>query len=385
MAQPTIVIEPDLAAHARYLELLAEYLEATELLTPLSHRLAARQLGSDASCRLTVSTTTSSFRSLSGEQRELLMIQVGKRYYELDMTMGELAKELGLTRWQASRLLTDARESRHRAHRDRAARAAQPRHREPPAAPLRPEGGRGGAAAPATRTRACCSTASRRRPRAFIAGLGQVPLIGVSWGRTMSAVAHRLPPFWNEGVEVVLLNGAMNIRSPSIRTNNTAELFARSANGTATLLPVPAILGHAATRVALEQDPTIASVLTLGRRAPVICFGMGGDRPGFGAGAVRLRHRGREQAALQGQGRGRRHSQPLYRRPRARSSMPSSTPRTIGLDLRYCAGARILDRRRGRASRSTPIALACLRARYFNVLVTDEQTARFLLDEAHHG
>ena len=81
----------------------------------------------------------------------------------------------------------------------------------------------------------------------------RLPLIGVSWGRTMSAVAQRLPAFWNEGVEVVLLNGAMNIRSPSTRTNNTAELFARSANGTATLLPVPAILGHAATRVALEQ------------------------------------------------------------------------------------------------------------------------------------
>src|SRR6201999_77373 len=58
-------------------------------------------------------------------------------------------------------------------------------------------------------------------------------------------------------------------------TNNTAELFARSANGAATLLPVPAILGQAATRVALERDPTIASVLELGRRAQVICFGLG--------------------------------------------------------------------------------------------------------------
>ena len=84
----------------------------------------------------------------------------------------------------------------------------------------------------------------------------------------MSAVAKRLPPFWNEGVEVVLLNGAMNIRSPSIRTGHAAELFARSANGAATLLPVPAILGHAATRVALERDPTIASVLALGLSTP---------------------------------------------------------------------------------------------------------------------
>ena len=50
------------------------------------------------------------FRSLSIEQRELLMIQAAKRYYDLDMTIGELARELGLTRWQARRLLNDARD-----------------------------------------------------------------------------------------------------------------------------------------------------------------------------------------------------------------------------------------------------------------------------------
>ena len=44
------------------------------------------------------------FRSLSIEQRELLMIQAAKRYYDLDMTIGELARELGLTRWQARHL-----------------------------------------------------------------------------------------------------------------------------------------------------------------------------------------------------------------------------------------------------------------------------------------
>ena len=48
------------------------------------------------------------------------MIQAAKRYYELNMTIGELAEELGLTRWQARRLLNEARECGHRAHRDRA-------------------------------------------------------------------------------------------------------------------------------------------------------------------------------------------------------------------------------------------------------------------------
>ncbi|GLS21790.1 sugar kinase [Labrys miyagiensis] len=48
VTQPTTLIEPDLAAHARYGELLQDYLEATELLAPLSRRLATRQLGGAA-------------------------------------------------------------------------------------------------------------------------------------------------------------------------------------------------------------------------------------------------------------------------------------------------------------------------------------------------
>lgn len=46
VTQPAIIIEPDRAAHARYGDLLSDYLEATELLAPLSRRLATRQLRS---------------------------------------------------------------------------------------------------------------------------------------------------------------------------------------------------------------------------------------------------------------------------------------------------------------------------------------------------
>ncbi|MBV8796082.1 MAG: sugar-binding transcriptional regulator, partial [Hyphomicrobiales bacterium] len=215
------------------------------------------------------------FRSLSIEQRELLMIRAAKSYYDLNMTIGEVAEELGLTRWQARRLLNEARESgivrieivprtaRSPDIESRLQRRFDLREAVVVREPLDDD------------DEALALDSVAQAAAQFIASLGPMPLIGVSWGRTMSAVARRLPPLWNEGVEVVLLNGAMNIRAPSARTNNTAELFARSANGAATLLPVPAILGHAATRVALEQDPTIASVLALGRRAPVICFGMG--------------------------------------------------------------------------------------------------------------
>ena len=44
------------------------------------------------------------------EQRELLTVQAAKAYYDLDQTMGDIAKTLGLTRWQVARLLKEARE-----------------------------------------------------------------------------------------------------------------------------------------------------------------------------------------------------------------------------------------------------------------------------------
>ena len=200
------------------------------------------------------------FRSLSIEQRESLMIQAAKRYYDLNMTIGELAEELGLTRWQARRLLNDAREC------GIVRIEIVPRTARSPDLESRLQQRFGLREAVIVREQmdddeALALDGVAQAAAQFVASLGPMPLIGVSWGRTMSAVARRLPPLWNEGVEVVLLNGAMNIRSPSARTNNTAELFARSANGAATLLPVPAILGQAATRVALERDPTIASIL----------------------------------------------------------------------------------------------------------------------------
>ena len=318
------------------------------------------------------------FRGLSAEQRELLMIQAAKRYYGLDMTIGDLAKEMGLTRWQARRLLDEAREAGivrieivPRAARSPDLESRLQRRSALKEAVVVPPSGDDD-------DEALMLDGVAQAAAKFIAALGAVPLIGVSWGRSMSAVARRLPPFWNEGVEVVLLNGAMNIRSPSIRTNNTAELFARSANGTATLLPVPAVLGHAATRVALERDPTIASVLALGRRAPVICFGMGSMAPDsvlLQSGFVTAE----EQAELRAKGA---VGDILSRYIDADGAIvdESFEARTIGLELRHCVDREFsIGVAAGEAKHA--IARACLRAGYVNVLVTDERTALFLLDE----
>ncbi|MDO9416742.1 sugar-binding transcriptional regulator [Pararhizobium sp.] len=315
-------------------------------------------------------------RNLSAEQREQLMIQVAKRYYQLDMTMGDLAAELGLTRWQASKLLSDARET------------GLVRIEIVPHTPRMPGlesklqrafGLKEAVVVPCNteEDEALVLDGVARAAGQFLFGLGKVPAIGVSWGRTMMAVARRLPPFWNEGVEVVLLNGSMNVRSSGPQTNNVAELFARSGQGTATLLPVPAIFGHAATRRALEQDPTIAGVLELGRQVPVICFGIGALTPDsvlIQSGyltpddATRLRALGAVGDVF---GR--------YINDRGEIVDQTLDDRTIGASLESCRTRQLSIGVAAGVAKKHAI-LSCLRARYINVLVTDEITARALME-----
>lgn len=317
------------------------------------------------------------FRSLSAEQREQLMIQVAKRYYHLDMTMSDLSTELGLTRWQASRLLTEAKETglvrieivphtpRLPGLESRLERAFGIKE-----AVIVPSG--------SDEDEALVLDAVARAAGQYLAGLGKIPAIGVSWGRTMTAVARRLPPYWNEGVEVVLLNGSMNVRSSGPQTNNVAELFASAGKGTAMLLPVPAMFGHAATKNALEQDPTIASVLDFARRVPVICFGIGGmvaDSVLIQAGYV---SQGDHERLLRLGAVGDILSR--YVDADGRIVDPELDARTIGISLDSCR-ERTLSIGVAAGMHKRAAILSCLRARYVNVLITDEMTALSLVDE----
>ena len=216
-----------------------------------------------------------SVRLPSDEQRERLMVQAAKLYYELESSQSQIASTLGLTRWQVGRLLSEARESgivrieiapRGLRCTDMEIRL-QKRFDLLDAIVVPADSGEGSGV---TAERVAQAAAD------YIAGMQPKPdLLGLSWGRSMSSVARLLPRRWSPGLHVVLVNGATNLHSSAVRNSAVAEAFAHSAGGSATLLPVPAILGHPATRDALESDPIIANVLELARRARVVCFGMG--------------------------------------------------------------------------------------------------------------
>lgn len=317
------------------------------------------------------------FRGLSPDRREQLMIRAAKGYYELDSTMADLARDLGLTRFQVSRLLKDARET------------GIVRIEIVPRTPRRPDleaalqrryGLKDAVVVPQAIDASLTLDGVAHAAGRFIAGLGPQRLCGVSWGRTMVAVANRLPPFWAHGIEVVLLNGAMNIRSPATRTNNVAELFAQSGSGIATLLPVPAIVGKAETRAALELDPTIAAVLALGLEARTVVFGIGPvetDSVLVQAGFVSERElTGLRRRGAVGDILGR------FIDANGRIVDPDLDARTIGLEPSRCREKTHAIAVAAGAAKHAAV-LAALRANFMNVLVTDDGTASFLLDQPH--
>lgn len=307
------------------------------------------------------------------EARDHLLVQVAKMYFQLDRTQADIAAALGLTRWQVGRLLSEARETgvvrieiAPRAGRVAALEAALQRQWRLRDAVVVPSGGDAVADAGAVAQAAAH----------WLVALADKPaLIGVSWGRTMAAVARALPQGWNPGAHVVLVNGATALRLTSPGIGAVAEVFAQSAGGEATLFPAPAILGRAETRAALEADPVIAAALDLARRAPLVILGMGAmeDSVLAASGYVTpddMARLGRLGAVGDILGR--------FLDARGLVADAALDARTLGLRPDTLASRRHAVGVVSGAPKHA-IALAALRARLVNVIVTDEATARHLL------
>jgi deoxyribonucleoside regulator len=148
-------------------------------------------------------------RLVGDSQRDDLMVQVAKLYYELEKTQSDISKETGLTRWQVSRLLREARDCgvvridivAHSARVPALEVALQKRFGLREALVLEVEDDD-------------ALNVVTQAAAHYLCNLQPMPaLIGVSWGRTLTKMAQWLVPRWNEGVNVVLLNGAINTRS----------------------------------------------------------------------------------------------------------------------------------------------------------------------------
>jgi len=319
-----------------------------------------------------------SVRLPSDEQREHLMVRVAKLYYELERTQSEIAKELGLTRWQVGRLMTEAKELgvvrieiTPRAQRRTELEIMLQQQFNLYDAIVVPTGD-------STDSTLLMESVAQAAANYLAAMHPKPKLIGVSWGRTMSAVAKFLPTNWCPGLHVVLVNGSTHLHSTTVRTSAVAEEFAAAAgNGKTTLLPVPAILGKKTTRDALEEDPIVERVMELAEQAETVCFGMGGithQSVLLSSGYLNESDidRLRDAGAV---------GDILGRFVDVKGAIVDSSidDRTLGLRLEsLCKKQHSIGVVSGPEKHN--IAVAALAAGYLKVIVTDEATARHALE-----
>lgn len=208
-------------------------------------------------------------RDLTGD---LLAVRVAELYYDDDKNQDEIGALLGITRWKVGRLLAHARASgivRIEIVHPRARRLGLEREL------CATFGLTDAIVVPATDDDEAPAVVARAAAD-YLAALRPVPrTIGISWGRTLRDVVAELAPGWATGVTVVQINGGVTLNRRAGTAAATAITMADKGSGHAVLLPSPAILERAETKLAIESDRTVAEVLQLAERASAFLFSGG--------------------------------------------------------------------------------------------------------------
>lgn len=204
---------------------------------------------------------------------ELLMVRVAELSYDENKTQDEIGALLDISRWKVGRLLTQARERgivRIEIVHPRARRLGLERRLVDAfgiadaivvPAPEDPTG---------LLDRVALAAAD------YLSALRPIPrTLAVSWGRTLTAIAEALPDGWANGVTVVQANGGVSLNRRSGGAATLATTIAHRAGGQAVLLPSPAILERVETKRAIEADRSVAGILDQASHASAYLFTAG--------------------------------------------------------------------------------------------------------------
>jgi deoxyribonucleoside regulator len=309
-----------------------------------------------------------------------LMVRIAQLYYRLHLSQAEIGERLGLSRFQVGRLLDRAVEESivrievvHPSARlveleDALVAGFGLRAAVVADVPASEAGDDADDLARDAVAEMAVDLLAKERPTGTIA---------VSWGRTMLAVARRLPMGWTQATEIVQLNGAASRSTHPTRANEILERFAATSGATFRGLAAPAIVGSADLRDALMGDPSIRETVDVARSAPTAVFGLGipaADSPHLASGFVdegeqaRLREKGAVGDVI---GR--------FLDADGAVAWRKLDRRTVGLSLDDLAAKPF---RMGVAAGNGrgPIALAAIRAGVVNVLACDDATAEWVLN-----
>ena len=101
-------------------------------------------------------------------------------------------------------------------------------------------------------------------------------VLGVAWGRTISAVSEYLQRKPTRGSVIVQLNGAGNTLSTGIEyASEILGRFGRAFDARVQQFPVPTFFDYPSTREALWRERSILGIVELQARADILLFSVG--------------------------------------------------------------------------------------------------------------
>ncbi len=203
------------------------------------------------------------------------LYDVAYRYYVEDVTMGQIAKDLRVSRSTVSRMLKRARTSgivtiklTDPVRTDQRLAHEMGRRFGLAVTVVSVHSGVG----EVNRLEQVSQAAARMISEHTTDGMR----IGVAWGTTLASIVRHLPSRPMEDVEVVQINGGANAHTSGIPyVGSMITQFAHAFAGRSVLFPVPTFFDSAVTRRAMWQERSIKPVLMAQRALDVAIFGVG--------------------------------------------------------------------------------------------------------------
>ncbi|MDC4233658.1 sugar-binding transcriptional regulator [Actinomyces sp. B33] len=202
--------------------------------------------------------------------------------------------------------------------------------------------------------------------------------VGVSWGRTMNALASHLPHTARHDVEIVQLKGGSSYSDHATNDFEVMRAFCAAFNATACYLPLPVIFQDVRTLRIVERDPHIEQILRAGRQADVVVFTVGAM--GRESLLMNLGHLGEEDIEML-LARSVGDACSRFFTSDGRIAVPQIDERTAGISLADLASRPVRILIAG-GQRKTAALRTALRIGLATHLVVDEKTALSLLTGA---
>lgn len=306
-----------------------------------------------------------------------LLYKIAKAYYEDGLTQDQIGKRFGLSRIKVSRLLQQARQSR-----------VVQITITPPAdslGDLERDLERAYGLDEVIVVSTLSALQSEVVPRlgaaaaAYLArSLGDEHVLGLSWGTTLLAMIEALTPQNLSDLRVVQMLGGLGRPESETYGADLTMRMAQTLGARMRLVPAPGIVSTRLVRDALLEDASIADTLALAAAADLAVVGIGSPMPGsvvMQAGILSEN----ELADLRAMGA----VGDIALRFFDENGQPIDHPindRIIGLDLNQIKRIpRVIGIAGGDGKYS--VVRGAARGHLIDVLITDESTATYLLDE----